>query len=446
MSHCAGRRSAPILAHDYYYDATLGNNANSGHEDAPLQTMANLNARTLKPGDRVFFKRGETWSGVTYTPTDSGAAGRPITYDAYGSGALPVIIGTGSYCINCSKDYIHIKNIDINGNGAVVYGLALGGHDNVVDGCVARSCTEWGIWGNGTSVYVYNSVFRNNTVYSNTHSGMTGGSGHARVNCCWNCLIEDNTCYNNGTDNAADHGIYFADGYGHLVRRNHCYDNAGGGLKLNDLDGGESLGGHIVEGNYFHGGRAGIWPTTNNSTFRNNLLYDNWEVGFYVINPITSGYVYNNTIVNHGFGGIGFWGGGITATGLVFKNNLVVQNNAVVGDRKCVTIESGNATVQAAAHTWDYNIYFSDGVATNHVVWSATGGDLTLAAWSALTGTPDTHSQNADPLFVTEFTNLHIGAGSPCIGAGDPALSMEIDKDSVPRGATPVDIGCYEYA
>src|SRR5690554_3641955 len=45
---------------------------------------------TLNPGDRVLFKRGETFYG-TIKLNKSGSQGRPITYAAYGSGAKPII-------------------------------------------------------------------------------------------------------------------------------------------------------------------------------------------------------------------------------------------------------------------------------------------------------------------------------------------------------------------
>ena len=82
----------------------------------------------------------------------------------------------------------------------------------------------------------------------------------------------------------------------------------------------------------------------------------------------------------------------------------------------------------------------------------------TLANWQAATGV-DANSISADPLFVNPTgtaatVNLHIGAGSPVIGAGvpvtatiaSPLVGILNDFDSYARSATTPTIGAYEYA
>lgn len=77
----------------YYVDATGGDDANSGQTPTlAWKTIAKVNAATLVAGQSVGFKRGETWR-ETLTPGQSGAAGSPITFAAYGSGAKPIISG-----------------------------------------------------------------------------------------------------------------------------------------------------------------------------------------------------------------------------------------------------------------------------------------------------------------------------------------------------------------
>jgi len=77
-----------------YYLSTSGNDANPGTDpSAPWKTLDKLNSfKTLKPGDNVLFKRGDTFYG-SITVSNSGAAGNPITYGAYGTGENPVITG-----------------------------------------------------------------------------------------------------------------------------------------------------------------------------------------------------------------------------------------------------------------------------------------------------------------------------------------------------------------
>jgi hypothetical protein len=77
-----------------YYLSNSGNDANSGTDSsAPWQTLNKLNSfKNLKPGDNVLFRRGDTFYG-SITVSNSGTAGNPITYGAYGAGGNPVISG-----------------------------------------------------------------------------------------------------------------------------------------------------------------------------------------------------------------------------------------------------------------------------------------------------------------------------------------------------------------
>src|SRR5665647_3925382 len=77
-----------------YYLSNAGNDANSGTDpSSPWQTLNKLNSfKNLRPGDNVLFKRGDTFYG-SITVSNPGAAGNPITYSAYGTGADPIITG-----------------------------------------------------------------------------------------------------------------------------------------------------------------------------------------------------------------------------------------------------------------------------------------------------------------------------------------------------------------
>lgn len=76
-----------------YYVDNAGNDANSGRTPAlAWKTIAKVNATTLVAGQSVGFKCGGVWR-ETLTPGQSGAAGSPITFAAYGSGPKPVISG-----------------------------------------------------------------------------------------------------------------------------------------------------------------------------------------------------------------------------------------------------------------------------------------------------------------------------------------------------------------
>ncbi len=82
--------SAPLWSTSYYVSASGGNDANPGTQAQPFQTMAKVNGLALAAGDTVFLKRGDVWNEQLIPPT-SGAPGSPIAFDAYGSGAAPVL-------------------------------------------------------------------------------------------------------------------------------------------------------------------------------------------------------------------------------------------------------------------------------------------------------------------------------------------------------------------
>lgn len=68
----------------YYVDSVNGNDDNDGtSETKAWKSLEKVNATTFKPGDKLRFKRGCSWSGLL-SPKGSGEKGNPITIDAYG--------------------------------------------------------------------------------------------------------------------------------------------------------------------------------------------------------------------------------------------------------------------------------------------------------------------------------------------------------------------------
>lgn len=80
----------------YYFSSSSGSDGNSGTSNSfPYQSINKLNSLTLNPGDHILFKRGDTFVG-RITVNQSGTAGNPITFDAYGSGPNPLFNGLAS--------------------------------------------------------------------------------------------------------------------------------------------------------------------------------------------------------------------------------------------------------------------------------------------------------------------------------------------------------------
>src|SRR5215475_8317772 len=77
-------------ATNYYFSSSSGDDnrtsAQAQSSTTPWKTISKLNAifSTLKPGDKIFFKRGDVFYG-SIIPNKSGSSGLPITFDAYGT-------------------------------------------------------------------------------------------------------------------------------------------------------------------------------------------------------------------------------------------------------------------------------------------------------------------------------------------------------------------------
>ena len=78
-----------------YYVSNQGRDRHAGTSpDQAWRTLTKVNAmmKSLRPGDKILFRRGSRFVGQLVV-TASGAAGRPITFGAYGSGDRPIIDG-----------------------------------------------------------------------------------------------------------------------------------------------------------------------------------------------------------------------------------------------------------------------------------------------------------------------------------------------------------------
>ncbi|MGV9288486.1 RICIN domain-containing protein [Streptomyces sp. NPDC003719] len=94
--------------------------AGDGSQASPWNSLAPVNAHTFQPGDSILIKRGSTCTGVQLFPKGSGAAGQPITIDAYGSGAKPRLAGDGKVTDVvrlADQQYWEIRNLDISNKG-----------------------------------------------------------------------------------------------------------------------------------------------------------------------------------------------------------------------------------------------------------------------------------------------------------------------------------------
>ncbi len=91
----------------HYYVSNDGSDSNTGR--SPRQswkTLKKVNKYKFKPGDVIYFKRGDVWRGQLIP--NAGAENNYIEYTAYGTGEKPVILG--SFSKNNSNDWKEVSD------------------------------------------------------------------------------------------------------------------------------------------------------------------------------------------------------------------------------------------------------------------------------------------------------------------------------------------------
>jgi hypothetical protein len=76
----------------YYVDRVGGSDANAGTRPAVAwQSLSRVSQTAFGPGDYILLKRGQVWNEQLVI-SSSGLPEAPITYGAFGPGAVPVIV------------------------------------------------------------------------------------------------------------------------------------------------------------------------------------------------------------------------------------------------------------------------------------------------------------------------------------------------------------------
>ncbi len=273
-----------------YYVSNSGVDSNPGTQAAPWRTYTKVAEAALNPGDTVYFARGETfYVNTTYGfgPTKSGTSDKPITYDAYGSGALPIISGGGTnmYAMGINgASYSTFNNLHFTAatddavqvwqtsnltfdNDTFDYSAGIGIN---FEGSAPATCSTLVVMNSVASynplggildacpgsmvLFQSNQVFNNVTSTQSYHAGIRVVSdGTAASHRQTNVMVIDNHVYDNGigsggVGNNTGYGIHMDTvGTGMLVSDNDVEDNQGFGIMIEWAG---TSGTHQVTGNY----------------------------------------------------------------------------------------------------------------------------------------------------------------------------------------------------
>lgn len=416
-------------------------------------TIAQVNAATFSPGDKILFRRGDTWRGQLIP--DSGSSAGYITYGAYGTGAKPLLLGS----------------VDLSSSG--------GWTDEGGNLWYATSAVQVGniIFDNETSCGVKCALKTdldtqdefwwddpNDRVY--VFSVGNPGTVHTKIECALSndiiLLSSKNYVKLNNLDlrytavHAIDilHSNYFYVEYCDISYIGGGYYTAtaryGNGIQIT----GNSTYGYIDRNKVSNVFDAGITPqgeadnrTMSNIFIRNNIIDKceyNIEWWFKGTNSSMSNvYIEHNTCINagSGWGHNQRWGAGVNGRNLMIYSftasgtNLFFRNNILSESTETAIRVSRLADL--SKFVIDYNNYYES--AGNFAYIADTDTYVNLSDWQSATS-QDTHSIASDPLLTPSY---RLKPGSPAINAGEAGLGVTDDYAGNPRIGTP-DIGAFE--
>lgn len=433
-----------------YYFSSLGDDANDGLTIAtPKETIAEANTLILHGGYKVLFNRSETFPG-RLIPVYSGTAGSRITYGAYGAGARPIIDGSAASAlyipITSGVHHLRFENIDFSGaTGVQMSTVRCFTHDVYFYNDVFRDSAAYHGFdaadGVNDGLAIYNIIIDSCIAEDNSQCGIYIGSPSG-ANGPHDCLIKNTTAVNNGTA-YTDHGIYVR--FGVDIQDCICDDNYEGGIKIN-CEGSYNTGFYPkVQRNSCKNNRKGLFSSQDHTLVINNKFYDNHDANILLTTEARNGEYYGNTTVND-HGGYG-WQIGIGVAGNIIKNNINVQDVAVVPFRVPFRCTDGHLATIAAANTIDYNVYYYDGSATN-TTFGEDHDDVGISfnTWKGYAGSPDANSTLLPivPGFVTRYTDFQPKELGNLIGLGIAVANLPADFNGVPRTDPPTP-GCYDF-
>ncbi len=305
-----------------WYVSTSGNDAvlNPHRTDSALATITEVLTRDVEAGDEVLFKRGDTWYTIEDIGGDgrvdivwAGAEGNHITFGAYGSGALPRILGSRSLTswTNHSGDIWFSVNTDLIAftTTARTFFEEQDGSDSwgILETSIANLNVNYEFYqsANTDTIYIVYPTDPNSTLTSVQAPQVDGLLWITTASGCMYINIEYlELAYAWGAGIRNDYpGRYdYTLGtiqYNHIHHFGYKNDAVSFGLAI-------SMSNMLIQYNTIHNiGRRGITMpiyaayASRDNIIQNNILYDNWHSMMDIFGLASGGSIRNLTIRNN---------------------------------------------------------------------------------------------------------------------------------------------------
>ena len=388
-----------------YYVAKDGSNDNPGTEELPWLTIQKGVDNATSPGDTCWVKAGTYNEVVGWGPGDpSGTAEAPIVFKSY-TDTTAIITNAGLHThtlVIYSADYITLDGFRIVSAVAGLKAVVVSGQHTTF-----KNCDITGTSGVATSSTVYISALGVGFTMTGCQVHLAGGGAYS---------FTSHGIYNNADSTVLTYNIF--------------YDNGGYGIQYQDESAFLPKNYGICAYNIVRDNLCGgIYVQFHNQWIHHNLIYKNLKGVKFGGTPASGVTIFENNTL---------FGDSVYEMNKDNADTVVVRNNIFAYSRTGNLAYMGSL---AGIVEMNYNCYYPDDESA--FVWSGHGG--TFAEFLASTSL-DTNSVCQNPYLTdTAADNFRLTDSSPCIGAGDPTTTNELDLDTTYFADT-ADIGAYWYA
>ncbi len=298
----------------YYVSSSVGSDSNTGRDpNAPIRTLSMVQSllnSDIVPGDKILFRRGDTWTEGNLLIKTRGSTQQPLQISTYGFGpraefrySTPITAINFDDAAHVLLDGIHVTRTD---KTIGVFGVGFN-PQRISSNITLRDIHLDGL-AYGMMVYATNFVLEDSVLNDNENS--QSGGGHSQG--LWvyhgsdHGIVRNNIFRNNGKFGVIfDHNIYLGGGDSWLFEGNDFSGDSGTSIVFHGVQ-----NGHIIRDNTFH-----------DNTRAPAIDISDYTTGQYLQNFI----VERNRIFNNPAGA--FWIRG--AVNLLVRNNLIYNNPSV---------------------------------------------------------------------------------------------------------------------